>query len=887
MGRLSLKKQEKTMQYFLRPEIRDQAHGLYQRGGPFQKASERVLAVIGAISQKMPNPLKGLKTTNYGETRIEKCVKYDLTSACRLVTVQNSGKIILLFVGDHEDEEKWLKSNRGNKFVVDNCGRIDELKIPSATLSVGERPEIVSDYTPGNLYELLSNSDFDGLVDGLSRSEIRGIELLHSFSSDDELFDTVDKIAGETKKNLILDVLIALKENDVDGALRRLAYENGELADLPKHEVLDSERIYSIPNDDPAYAELFTHFVRTADYKKWMLFLHPEQQASVEQDYSGSAKLLGVSGSGKTCVVVKRAIRLAEKYHGEEILIVTLNRSLARLIKELVDVVATDSVRKNIRVEPFYKICQEYLHEYEPGSDRLYDDTTWKSQEHIDEVWSEYYQCRLNNNDASILIPVHDYLIAQGVKAENYIREEFDWIRSAVVNNDRSKYLSIQRQGRSVPMQKDHRERLLKGLELWESKMRAVGLTDYLGLAAALSNHKDKLEPRYRCVLIDESQDFGTTELSIIRKITKPGENDVFICGDAAQRVSTKFQSLKGATVSVPRAHSKTLRKNYRNSREILSAAYKVLVNNLTEEVMDSEDFEVLDPEFSSFSSSAPLILKADNLACELAYAISHARVEIAENPSWKICIAICGFTLHEISVFGVGHDLTVLDGEASLGEDSLFISDLEQTKGFEFDVMIVMNASESVIPNPSLPAKEHFRESCHFYVALTRAKSELIVSYHDRPSVMLNDTDDVFLSDNWGSYLDGEDVNPVVPPKFIQNFSNEDNLDQSIIYMTAQRFLYTDNALGLSSRLILKLRELVSGTPLNREGHLVRWRNLGSAYDSTNESPRSRAVFGSEVIKEFRGLCEKIELPFLIKGSSKKELYRGDKDNDIAGTIQ
>ncbi len=882
MATLTLMKNNSPQQYFMMPDLRNQAHELYQRGGSFQKAGEKVMAIIGWVTSGDSNPLKGLKTTNHGETRLKKCVKYDLTGACRLVTIKDAGKVILLFVGDHDDEEKWLNANRGNKFVVDEKGRLDCVPEMSGTLEPGERPLIPSEYTKGKLYGLLSDKEFDELVLEVPRSSIRSIEDLHAFSSDDEVFDAVENIEDENKKKLVLDVLVALKSGDVEGAQRRMAYERGELVDVTEAPAEEGARIFQIPQDDPAYAELFAHFVKTADYKQWMLFMHPEQQEIVDKDFTGSAKLLGVSGSGKTCVVVKRAIRLAEKYPDENVLIVTLNRSLARLIRELVDVVALDSVKERVQVKPFFTVCQEYLHELEPGSDRLYDDTTWKSKEHIDEVWSEYYRCELNNHDAEVLHPVHDYLIAQGISAESYIREEFDWIRSAVESGERKDYLKIERAGRSIPMQERYRKQLLDGLEFWENKMKMVGVTDYLGLAAALSKHRGGLKKRYRCVLVDESQDFGTTELGLIREITMEGENDIFICGDAAQRVSTKYQSLKTAGIQIPSAHSRKLSKNYRNSREILAAAYKVLIENITESIVDSEDFEVLDPEYSSFSGSTPLVLSADNLSEEIAYAHVYAKQAVAENPSWKVCIALCGYSLYELKRFAESHGLLVLDGEASLGDGAIFVSDLEQTKGFEFDVMMVVNASQGIFPNPTLPKDEHFRELCHFYVSLTRAKSELIVSYSGLPSVILKNTDDVFIFDSWAAYLPGEKLDMTALPRRIQDIRKEEHASHDVLFMHASSFLYTETAIGLNAELVSKLRELVDGKSINRQGHLVKWKNLGSAYDSVLNSPRARNTFGPERVKEFRSLCEQLEFPTRLRQVNIRDVYQGVLATDV-----
>ncbi|WP_051171370.1 UvrD-helicase domain-containing protein [Spongiibacter marinus] len=886
MATLTLKKNNNELQYFQAPGLRDMAHALYQRGGSFQKASNTVMTIIGRVASGFGNPLEGLKATNHGETRLRKCVKYDLTGACRLVTVQDGGKVILLFVGDHDDEDKWLDAKRGCKFVVDGKGRLDCVPEMSSTLGPGERVPLPSEYTKGKLFELLCERDFDELVESVPRSSIRIIEGLHSFSSDDEVFDSVENIEDEGIKELVLDVLVALKAGDVEGAQRRLAYQRGELSEISEKLADESERIFQIPQNDPSFSELFSHFVKTADYKQWMLFMHPEQQEIVDKDFTGSAKLLGVSGSGKTCVVVKRAIRLAEKYPDENVLIVTLNRSLARLIRELVDVVALESVKGRVQVKPFFSVCQEYLHELEPGSDKLYDDTTWKSKEHIDEVWSEYYRCELNNHDAEILLPVHDYLIAQGISAESYIREEFDWIRSAVQSSERKKYLKIERAGRSIPMLERYRRLLLDGLRLWEKKMHLVGVTDYLGLAAALSKHQGKLEKRYRCVLVDESQDFGSTELSLIREITKKGENDVFICGDAAQRVSTKYQSLRMAGINIPSSHSQKLSKNYRNSREILSAAFKVLFENITESNFDSEDFEVLDPEYSSFSGSTPLTLSANSLSEEIAFAHRYAKQVVDGNSSWKVCIALCGYSLYELKHFCKNQELILLDGEASLGDGSIFLSDLEQTKGFEFDVMMVVNASSGVFPNPALPRDEHFRELCHFYVALTRAKSELIVSYSGSPSSILDNTDDVFIVDRWESYLPKEILDIPTLPKRINEVRKEGAEASDVLYMCAPSFLYTEEAIGINGELISKLRELVDGKAINRQGHLVRWKNLGSAYDSIMNSPRSRNAFGPERIKEFRLLCEGLDFPALLRQLNIREVYQGVRNGVERGDL-
>src|SRR5439155_24796648 len=83
----------------------------------------------------------------------------------------------------------------------------------------------------------------------------------------------------------------------------------------------------------------------------WMLFLHPEQRRLAERDYNGPARLIGVSGSGKTSVLVHRANLLARKYEDEQILVLTLNPALVQLLVHLLDMLCGPRVRSRITVE--------------------------------------------------------------------------------------------------------------------------------------------------------------------------------------------------------------------------------------------------------------------------------------------------------------------------------------------------------------------------------------------------------------------------------------------------------------------------------------------------------------------------------------------------------
>ena len=51
-------------------------------------------------------------TTKRGEQRIKGCIKYDLGSGYRLVTLKQGRELFLLYAGSHDGCHRWLENNR-------------------------------------------------------------------------------------------------------------------------------------------------------------------------------------------------------------------------------------------------------------------------------------------------------------------------------------------------------------------------------------------------------------------------------------------------------------------------------------------------------------------------------------------------------------------------------------------------------------------------------------------------------------------------------------------------------------------------------------------------------------------------------------------------------
>lgn len=836
---------------------------LERQGGKWQKAASQVNEVLGKINHDPRNAFKHLNVTNFGEQRIANAIKYDLTGYCRLVTVQVNKCCFLLYTGDHKTVDKWLEKNEGIQPAIDKNNTVVMVRgVGVAEKRHDEAPLIP---TVGNLFETIP--DFDDLFD-LPRKVSRAVEGLNFFASYEDIFSAVDPIADEAQKTFLLDLLCLVRDGGgTEEISARIELELGDIQPINSETTLpdfiDSQTLRAIPVDDPAFPKALSQYAAQASYRDWMLFLHPSQEELVDANFAGPTRLTGVSGSGKTCVTIRRAYRLANTYPNDRILVVTLNDPLANLIRELFQTCDTTDASNRVEVKTFFDICRELILEFEPHNEKIYHQTTWKSDESIDEIWQEYYRCELNNTDAAVLHPIHDSLISQGFIAENYIREEFDWIRSAFFPSDRQSYLTVRRSGRSIPLGEDQRQLILEGLAGWEKKMAAIGIIDGLGVAYALHKYLLDIKPKYRSILIDESQDFGNVELDLIQRLVKSNENDLFLCGDGAQRITTKYHRPSEIGLNIPAARSKRLDKNYRNSEDILRLAHAIFMANVTEEGFDYDDFELLDPRFSNFSGQTPVLLKEESLNREIGLALNYLREKIEdENNDGKYCLAISGYSYFEIKTYSEKLGLPFLDGSKIFGENSLFVSDLEHTKGFEFDTICVVNCSTGVLPNPTQPEAEQYRDLARFYVAMTRAKTELILSYSNEKSPYLNHSslDNFILKTNWSEWTDNNLIEALPSPVKLDEIRQANGDAGPVLSMNGSEFLYTRHATGLPISFTRRLRDLIDGKGLIRNNKRVRWKTLESAWTDYQNEVTARRTWGQLAGDQLKKLMTTIE---------------------------
>ncbi|MCM4162999.1 MULTISPECIES: UvrD-helicase domain-containing protein [unclassified Arenibacter] len=850
-----------NIKYIYKKELlKEQIKALHRRGGHYQKAAIKINSIIGSINMGEAQPFKGVPLTNHGESRIKHCIKYDLNGACRLITIQDNNVCALVFAGDHDACDKWLNINRNYTLTISADYEITGIRI-TEDLSKLEQPRIVEEIiTDGSLISKLKDKYLEVIEDNVKFSNFKKISALDSFSDEEEILDALVGIADSKVQDMIFDVLLYIKGDDVDNAKDRILIFSEEIKKVSDALPRDLEKVTSgeeFLSMDDFIGRDFKKIIEGNNWLDWMLFMHPQQKKVVDEDFSGPARLLGVSGSGKTCVVVNRAIRLSRKYKNEKILITTINRSLADLIEDLIEKALEsendkEELAKQIEVKSFWQICRDLILENskEAQNDKLLSDVTFKTDEDVDQIWREFYQCRENNDDAKILLDVHGSLLSRNIFPSQYLKQEFDYVRSSLRKDERNDYLKMEREGRSEAFPENFRSFILQGLEKWEEKMRFVGVSDYLGLLEPLHQYVTNIHPKYRCILVDELQDFGTTELEVLRKLVEPADNDLFLCGDIAQQVLTKQHKIVKAGIKPVKYLSIT--KNYRNSRQILEAASDVFKKNTDEIQYNQNGFQLLNPEYANFSTPKPFIRKSTDLNAEIQNSYSYLNENLESQQ--KACLVVAGLTYFQVKYLGKKMKLPVLDGDHDLSSSNIFLSDLEQTKGFEFDIVIIVNCSKNEFPNSKLPQSEKFREISKLYVSMTRAKKELIISYNDHLSEVFETSLEFFNSDtNWQEYIDESKAKEIEIPETETVFDN----NPSYKLLNGRELLYQPIAVGLSLSAQQKIVDSIQGKSSSAtNGSPDGWKTVGEFKESlfsTRLFPHMSRLLGPKVVEEIR----------------------------------
>lgn len=704
-----------------------------------------VQAARAAMSEASTDgEIKSLNRTKHGETRLPNVEKFDLGDGYRLIVQLIDGvnkTRVFLFVGSHDDAQRWLDNHKNYKWVRRRNDRELEFVMVSPVSHGNDIPvdrlnfDASDDEREVPLLSHLTEDDWKLLA-----LEPEAVTMLKKVNADsyemdaDQIFEDLTKLIGDDKASLAIDLLWHANQREWPQLRQRLALIC-EQADVV------SENEAALAMQAPENSETFITFDDTGlldeVFKRgtladWMLFLHPEQKQVTDRELRGPARLRGVSGSGKTCVLVHRARSLAKKYK-EPVLLVTLTESMRKLLERLVDDLCGVE-RSLIQIKTMSMLAKDMSSD---NGQRLI-----AQSDQIEEAFKAAEIAIRNHEDfqRSVLRSI------PASKLSSFVRSEISYVRGRLISSKLPEYLDpkfFQRTGRGTPLNQLERRIMLDGINAYLKFISERAVSDHELLVSTVIEHIKSGEyqtGRYRCVLSDEVQDLSELDLMLMASMkTASGieiskvPDGLFLAGDGAQSIYKRGFVLRRIGIDIV-GRSFFLKKNYRNSHEILKAAFGLVSQFEFADVDEEKLAKPSMPDFAERHGTKPLIVTCSTSQDEVEYVANQIYSSLQMGLSAGQICAIAPSQQIRGSIASALREKGVttadLREDVDYESDNVKISTIESAKGHEFSFVCIMGLVDGLLPSADIDIDDLPREASRLYVAMTRAREKLVMTY-------------------------------------------------------------------------------------------------------------------------------------------------------------
>jgi len=625
----------------------------------------------------------------------------------RIILHRRGADQVICYVDHHDPAYEWAKRRKldvhettgAAQFVV-----IDERVVEVIKKVTRFQPEAVED-EPG------SQRPFEGLNDAT----------LLAYGVPRNWLDVVRGASVDT----FLEVIAVDLPAEAGEHLLTVA-TGGTPVIAPKPSVKDPfahpdarRRFHVLTEDDDALRQALA-----APWDTWQLFLHPSQREAVERVHAGPARVTGGPGTGKSVVAVHRAVRLAREGRGR-VLLTTFSKTLANRLAAQVDQLLAERADARERIDVIH-LHQRAVELWREASGRTL--RIAKDEDVMDAI-----RAAAEHQDLGFAV--------EFVAAEWAMVVEPHGIRTW------EDYARVNRDARGAPLQRSQRERLWVAFDAIRARLRTTGLETWSDICLQVAERleADKRPAPYAHVVADEVQDFGPTELELLRALATEGANDVFLAGDAHQRIYKPRTSFARAGLEV-RGRSTILRVNYRTTEQIRRAADRLVARD----VADADDARGV----SLFAGPEPEFRVVATVKAEVD-AVAQWLKQLVSNGYRPAEIGLIGRTRAVVAdrarkaIAAAG--LTAVDLEHNDAQEGTGVGlcTMHRSKGLQFRAVAVLGVEEGLMPlesalvrQPDEPARRAFveRERNLLYVACTRSRERLLVTGVRTPSPLLPD---------------------------------------------------------------------------------------------------------------------------------------------------
>lgn len=429
--------------------------------------------------------------------------------------------------------------------------------------------------------------------------------------------------------------------------------------------------------------------------------------------------VLGTAGTGKSMMAILRAKFLSDPIgaNGGPVLLVTYNNALARYLRHL-----TSGLSGRITVETYGKFARGYLNSlgHMPHTGAFAEGNTQRS---------------LVYNAVSTVRQRHVEGTSFFGRDIGFFIDEVSWIASMGISTE-TDYLAAERIGRGAGLDAPHR-RLVWMIrnEYLEERRKGGFQYDWDDVATAVIEGiaTDQRPKKYKHIVIDEGQDLSPQAIRSLKAIIQPGGTVSFF-GDYHQQIYGQGMSFRSCGLNISTVNRFV--DNYRNTAEIARVA--IAMNSMEHMPADHED--LVEPVEPKAKGIKPTLVACPDMATEVSIV---QRLAVDQAAAGTVAVLARTRTLAQRAIQGLtAHHIgnNYASWSASPG---IYYGTYHAAKGLEFDVVLLPFCSEERLPHGEVISaygeeNAKIRDGKLLYVAATRARAELTVTYSGAPTTLL-----------------------------------------------------------------------------------------------------------------------------------------------------
>jgi superfamily I DNA/RNA helicase len=468
-------------------------------------------------------------------------------------------------------------------------------------------------------------------------------------------------------------------------------------------------------------------------FAAWRVFLHPSQRKiAYQKTYAGPAQVTGGAGTGKTVTALHRTAFLAGRLAAEDdlarsglpILLTTFTTNLAEALDaQLALLIENADVRNRVEILNVDKLAYRVFKEAR-GNPRIADPTELRQR------WMTAAA------DAGLTL------------TPTFLQHEWEQVILAQDLHTEQAYLTCLRAGRGSPLSKAQRIRVWQAAQHVTAGLQSAGESTYIQVANETARFLREIGRRlYQHVIVDEGQDLHPAQWRLLRAAVPPGPDDLFIAADPYQRIYNNRVSLTSLGIST-RGRSRRLRVNYRTTAEILAWCVPLL-GSAPVTGLDGETDSLLGyrapmhgrrPEVhGSATRQEELTALAERIHAWLDSGIEAHAIGVAARSGHGAKQAREALRVQGISTLALTTRST---------KQAVRVGTMHGMKGLEFQAVAVIGVDRGAVPassavtpsaeDPLAHQQDLQRERCVLFVACTRARDHLYVSFAGEPSIFL-----------------------------------------------------------------------------------------------------------------------------------------------------